>query len=70
MLVDGTDGVLAARTQRLAQAGSSRAKRASSVLVVLFSFSLVTAEIRKWDVDRVAFPLGLVLFLALIGLHL
>lgn len=72
MVVDGTDGVLAARTQRLARAGSFRAKRASSilgVLVVLFSFLLVAAEITKYDVDRVALPLGLVLFLALIGLR-
>ena len=72
MLVDGTDGYLASRTQSQAIAGRRRALRASRALgifVVLFSFSLGSAELLKLDVDRIALPLGCVLFVYLIALR-
>jgi high-affinity nickel-transport protein len=72
MLVDGTDGYLASRTQSQAIAGSRRALRASRALgifVVLFSFSLGSAELLKLDVDRIALPLGCLLFVYLIALR-
>ncbi len=72
MLVDGTDGYLASRTQSQAIAGGQRALRASRALgifVVLFSFALGGAELLKFDVDRIALPLGCVLFVYLILLR-
>lgn len=72
MLVDGTDGYLASRTQRQAIAGGRRALRASRALgffVVVFSFGLGSAELLKLDVDRIALPLGCVLFVYLIALR-
>ncbi len=73
ILVDGTDGFLAAKTQRLARGGSCRAARSSrllSLLVVVFSFGLAGAEFSGYDVDRVALPLGLSLFATLLALRL
>jgi nickel/cobalt transporter (NiCoT) family protein len=72
MLMNGTDGYLASRTQSLAIAGGRRALRASRALgifVVVFSFVLGGAELLKLDVDRVALPLGCVLFVCLIALR-
>jgi nickel/cobalt transporter (NiCoT) family protein len=72
MLVDGTDGYLASRTQSQAIAGGRRALRASrslGIFVVVFSFSLGGAELMKLDVDRFALPLGCVLFAYLILLR-
>lgn len=72
MLVDGTDGYLASRTQSQAIAGGRRALRASRVLgvfVVVFSFGLGGAELLKLDIDRIALPLGCALFVSLIALR-
>jgi high-affinity nickel-transport protein len=72
MLVDGTDGYLASRTQSQAVAGGQRALRASRALgafVVVLSFGLGGAELLKLDVDRIALPLGCVLFVYLIALR-
>lgn len=71
-LVDGTDGYLASRTQSRAIAGGRRALRVSRALgifVVVFSFGLGGAELLKLDVDRIALPLGCVLFVYLIALR-
>lgn len=73
ILVDGTDGYLASRTQNRAIAGSRRALRASQILgifVVVFSFVLGGAELLRFEVDRFALPLGCLLFVCLIGLRL
>jgi high-affinity nickel-transport protein len=73
MLVDGVDGYLASRTQSQALSGSRRALRASRALggfVVIFSFGLGGAELLKLDVDRIALPLGCVLFVYLIALRI
>jgi high-affinity nickel-transport protein len=73
MLVDGVDGYLASRTQSQALSGSRHALRASRALggfVVIFSFGLGGAELLKLDVDRIALPLGCVLFVYLIALRI
>ena len=72
MLVDGTDGYLASRTQSQAIAGGRRALRASrslGIFVVVFSFGLGGAELLKLHIDRIALPLGCVLFVYLIALR-
>ncbi len=72
MLVDGTDGYLASRTQSQAIAGGRHALRASrslGIFVVAFSFGLGGAELLKLDIDRIALPLGCVLFAYLITLR-
>jgi high-affinity nickel-transport protein len=72
MLVDGTDGYLASRTQSQAIAGGRRALRASRALgifVVIFSFGLGGAELLKLDIDRTALPLGCALFVSVIALR-
>jgi high-affinity nickel-transport protein len=71
-VVDGTDGYLAARTQSQAIGGGRRALRASRALgifVVVFSIGLGVAELLQLRVDRIALPLGCVLFVYLIGLR-
>lgn len=73
ILVDGTDGYLASRTQSRAIAGSERALRASrslGIFVVVFSFGLGGAELLRINVDRVALPVGCVLFAYLVGLRI
>lgn len=73
MLVDGTDGYLASRTQNQAIAGGRRALRASrslGIFVVVFSFGLGGAELLKIDMDHIALPLGCVLFVYLIALRI
>lgn len=73
MLVDGMDGYLASRTQSQAITGGHRALRASRILgvfVVVFSFGLGGAELLDLEVDRIALPLGCVLFLCLIVLRI
>lgn len=72
MLVDGTDGFLAARTQRLAHAGNARAMQSTRMLgalVVTSSFGLAGAEFCGYDLNRFALPLGTALFAVLIGLR-
>jgi high-affinity nickel-transport protein len=73
MLVDGTDGILVARTQQLARAGYTRSvqsSRALGLLVVIVSFTLAGAEFGRVDLDRVALPLGLILFASVVCLRL
>jgi nickel/cobalt transporter (NiCoT) family protein len=73
VIVDGLDGYLAASTQRLALAGSSNATGASrllGLLVVLFSFGLGGAELLNFDIDRIALPTGLALFVAVIAIRI
>jgi high-affinity nickel-transport protein len=70
IIVDGLDGYLAAATQGLAVAGSVPARSASrwlGILVVVFSFTLGAAEIAGVDVDWVALPLGLAMFVLVVG---
>lgn len=72
LLVDGLDGYLAASTQRLAAIGHANAKAASrllGILVVIFSFGLGGAELAKLNLDRFALPLGLTLFVTVIGIR-
>lgn len=72
--VDGLDGYLAASTQRLAAAGHAGNAKAASlalgILVIVFSFGLGGAELIGWDLDRFAFPLGLLLFVVVIGIRI
>ncbi len=73
MLVDGTDGLLAAKTQQLALTGNVRSlksSRALGVLVVVVSFGLAVTEFAGIDLNRFALPLGLALFGVVIGLRL
>lgn len=73
VLVDGTDGYLASRTQSQVVAGGRRALRASralGVFVVVFSFGLGGAELLQMDVDRFALPLGCLLFVYLAALRI
>jgi high-affinity nickel-transport protein len=72
VLVDGLDGFFAAATQRNATAGLVVAKSASRVLgivVVAFSFGLGGAELAGIDLDRIALPLGLTLFAAVLAIR-
>jgi nickel/cobalt transporter (NiCoT) family protein len=73
ILVDGTDGYLASRTQTRAALGNQRALRASRALgifVVVFSLGLGSAELLKLELDRIALPLGCVLFVYLVVLRI
>jgi high-affinity nickel-transport protein len=73
VVVDGLDGYLAASTQKLASAGLRPARNASrslGVLVVVFSFVLGGGELLGFDLDSVALPLGLGLFIILIGFRI
>ena len=72
LLVDGLDGYLAASTQQLAAIGHSNAKAASrllGILVVIFSLGLGGAELASMNLDRFALPLGLTLFVTVIGIR-
>lgn len=72
LIVDGLDGYLAASTQRLAAGGAPNARAASrwmGILVVAFSFGLAGAELGGIDLDRVALPLGLAMFAAVLVLR-
>src|SRR5205807_1022771 len=72
VLVDGFDGYLAASTQRLSAIGQANAKAASralGILVVVFSFGLGGAELAGWEINRFALPLGLALFITVIGIR-
>jgi len=73
VLVDGVDGVLAASTQRLAVAGRGNATAASNmlgILVIVFSFGLGGGQLLGIPIDRFALPLGIVLFLTVIGIRI
>lgn len=70
VLVDGTDGYLAASTQSLAATGAISARSASrwlGILVVVFSFALGTTKLLGFEFDRFALPLGLGLFVVVIS---
>jgi high-affinity nickel-transport protein len=72
VLVDGLDGLLAASTQKRAALGERLAKRASrslGLLVAICSFGLGGAEILNFDIDSVALPIGLGLFVAVIAIR-
>jgi len=72
LLVDGLDGYLAASTQQLAAIGQANAKAASrllGILVVIFSLGLGGAELASMNLDRFALPLGLTLFVTVIGIR-
>jgi high-affinity nickel-transport protein len=72
MLVDGTDGLLAARTQQLALTGHARSRQSSRVLgalVVVVSLSLAAGEFGGIDLNRFALPMGIVLFATVVGLR-
>ncbi len=73
VVVDGTDGYLAASTQKLASAGAMNARSASrwlGILVVVFSFTLGTTRLLGFEFDRFALPLGLTLFAIVIGFRI
>ena len=73
LLVDGLDGYFAASTLRLAAFGEARAKSASralSVIVVIFAFSLGGAELSGVELAGIALPLGLSLFIVVLGIRI
>jgi high-affinity nickel-transport protein len=73
VLVDGIDGFLAASTVRLASLGQAKAKVASRILgviVVIFSFGLGGAELFGAELSKIALPLGLSLFIVVVGIRL
>jgi high-affinity nickel-transport protein len=72
VLVDGLDGYLASSTQRLATTGQAKATAASQALgtiIVVFSFGLGGAELLGVDMAGIAFPLGLSLFVVVLGIR-
>ena len=73
VLVDGLDGFLAGSTQRLAANGQTRGKAASralGIIVVIFAFGLGGAELFGIELTSVALPLGLSLFVIVLGLRI
>jgi high-affinity nickel-transport protein len=73
LLVDGLDGYFAASTVRLAAFGEVRAKSASrvlSVIVVIFAFTLGGAELIGVELTGIALPLGLSLFIIVLGIRI
>jgi high-affinity nickel-transport protein len=73
ILVDGTDGFLAARAQQLALTGhnrSIRSSRALGVLVVVASFGVAGGEFAGVTLNRMALPLGVVLSASVVFLLL
>lgn len=72
VLVDGVDGFLAAATQSRALSGKTNSRGASQVLgilVVLLSFGLGGAELSGKDLSNIGFPLGLTLFVLVVGIR-
>ena len=73
ILVDGLDGYFAASTVRLAAFGEAKARAASralGIIVVIFAFSLGGAELFGVELTGVALPLGLSLFIVVIGVRI
>ena len=73
VLVDGIDGSLAAGTQQLAATGQTNALKASKllgVIIVIFSFGLGGAELIGVELDAFIFPLGLILFAAVVSIRI
>jgi nickel/cobalt transporter (NiCoT) family protein len=72
VIVDGTDGFLAARIQQVASAGGIRSQRSSrilSIVIIFFSFGIGIAELLGSDFEIFALPMGLGLFALLMGLR-
>jgi len=73
VMVDGIDGALAAATQRQATLGASQAiagSRLLGMIVVMFSFGLGFSELAGFELDRAAFPIGIGLFIAVVGIRI
>ncbi|HEX8680169.1 MAG TPA: hypothetical protein VF683_09430 [Chthoniobacterales bacterium] len=73
IVVDGLDGYLATSTQSLAAAGAVNARNASrwlGIVVVVFSFGLGAMELMALELDRTALPLGIALFVCVIGFRI
>ncbi len=73
VLVDGIDGALAAATQRQAAIGTARAitgSRMLGMIVVMFSFGLGLSELAGFKLDRAALPMGIGLFIAVVGIRI
>ena len=73
LIVDGIDGALAAATQRQATLGVSRAMAGSRMLgmvVVMFSLGLGFSELAGFELDRAALPMGIGLFIAVVGIRI
>jgi high-affinity nickel-transport protein len=73
ILVDGLDGFLASSTLRLAAAGEARANTASRILgfiVVVLAFGLGGAELFGLELTKIALPLGLSLFIVVVGIRI
>lgn len=73
VLVDGVDGYFAASTVRRAMFGEARAKLASRILgfiVVIFAFGLGGAELFGAELTAIALPLGLSLFVVVLGIRI
>ena len=72
VIVDGVDGYLAASTQRLAAIGQTRAKAASralGIIVVIFSLGLGGAELFGTELTSIALPLGISMFVIVLGIR-
>ena len=73
VIVDGIDGALAASTERQATLGASRAIIGSRVLgmvVVIFSLGIGFSELAGFELDRAALPMGIGLFIAVVGIRI
>jgi high-affinity nickel-transport protein len=71
--VDGIDGFLVASMQRLAAVRSARAvigSRLLGAMVVVFAFGLGGAELAGFDVDAIALPLGVALFIGVVSIRI
>jgi len=71
-LVDGFDGYLAASAVNLAARGEANARQASrclGIVIVVFAFGLGGAELAGFELSPFALPLGLMLFVVVIGLR-
>jgi nickel/cobalt transporter (NiCoT) family protein len=73
VLVDGVDGYMASRTQTHAMAGGLSARRSSralGILVVISSFLLGGAELLNLNIDALALPIGITLFVVVLGIRI
>jgi nickel/cobalt transporter (NiCoT) family protein len=72
LVVDGTDGFLAARIQQSALVGGIRSQRSArilSIVIIFFSFGIGIAELVGSNFEMFALPMGLGLFALLMGLR-
>jgi high-affinity nickel-transport protein len=73
MIVDGIDGYNAFVVQSSGNRSSNRGERAARVLgflVVAASYGLALAEWKKFDMDRLFLPIGISLFVFVLGLRI